>query len=114
MLGNSNKKRQISAASSGVCEPQFIPLDNDNSATQLKLIWACPNDTAPPPLEAEELICTTLLNDKIIINCVYSNGESAVTAKQTLDPIEYVIHHNNVVLSHDPYSIQRIGDIHHA
>lgn len=91
MLTNSKRKRQVGTTSSDVCEPRFIPLDV-NSAT-FKLIWACPNGTAPPSHEAEELICTTLLDSNIITNCIYSNGESAVTDVQTLEPIEYVTHH---------------------
>ena len=88
MVANSNRKRQVVGASSDVCEPRFIPL-NDDSVTFI-LVWACPNDTAPPSVEAEELICTTLLYNKIITDCIYSNGKSAITAVQTLYPIEYV------------------------
>ena len=87
MSANTNRKRQVVSTSSDVCEPRFIPLDN---SVTFKLVWACPNGTAPPSVDAEELICTTLLYNKIITNCIYSNGESAVTAVQTLDPIEYV------------------------
>ena len=94
MSANTNRKRrQVAAASSDVCEPRFIRL-NDDSAT-FKLIWACPNDdndTNPtsPSLEIQELICTTLLDKKIVTDCIYSNGESAVTDVQTLGAIEYV------------------------
>lgn len=88
MSANSNRKRQVASTSSDVCEPRFIPLKDDS--VTFKLVWACPNGTNPPSLDAEELICTTLLYNKIITGCVYSNGEPAETAVQTLDPIEYV------------------------
>ena len=95
MSANSNRKRrQVAAASSDVCEPRFIQL---NDLVTFKLIWACPNDdsdndtdTASPSLEIQQLICTTLLDKKIVTDCIYSNGESAVTDVQTLDAIEYV------------------------
>ena len=98
MSANSNRKRrQVTAVSSDICEPRFIPLNNDDSAT-FKLIWACPDDginnntstdTIPSP-EIQELICETLLDKKIVTDCIYSNGESAVTAVQGLQAIEYV------------------------
>ena len=98
MSANTNRKRrQVAAASSDVCEPRFIPLNDDS--TTFKLIWACPDDdtdndtdTTSASLEIQELICTTLLDKKIITNCIYSNGESAVIDTQTLSPIEYVIY----------------------
>lgn len=86
LLANSKRKRQVASTSSDVCEPRFIPLSVDS--VTFKLIWACPNGTTPPSQEAEELICTTLLNENIITDCIYSNGQSAVTDVQTLDPIE--------------------------
>ena len=103
MSTNSRRKRQISGTSSDVCEPRFIPL-NDNLIT-FKLIWACPNGTTPPSSDIEELICMTLLDNNIIADCIYSNGESAVTDVQSLAPIEYVTHHTTAT-SHDPYPIE--------
>ena len=97
MSANTNRKRrQVATVSSDVCEPRFIPLNDDDSAT-FKLIWACPDDrinntstnTIPSP-EIQELICETLLDKTIVTDCIYSNGESAVTAVQTLQAIEYV------------------------
>lgn len=86
MLADSRRKRQVSATSSNICEPRFIPLKD--SSTRFKLIWACPDNITPPSIrEAEELICTTLLDENIIIDCTYSNGESALTPVQMLDPI---------------------------
>jgi len=98
MLANTNRKRrQVAAVSSDICEPRFISLKDDDSAT-FRLIWACPDDgidndtdtdtyTVPSP-EIQELICETLLDKKIVTDCIYSNGESAVITVQTLQPIE--------------------------
>jgi len=63
----------------------------DGNAQTRKLIWACPSNTTPPEREAEELICSTLFAKKVIIRCVYSDGEDATpTLTQTLDPIRFV------------------------
>ena len=98
MSANTNRKRrQVAAISSDICEPRFISLKDDDAT--FKLIWACPDDginndtdtyNIPSP-EIQELICETLLDKKIVTDCIYTNGESAVITVQALQPIEYVV-----------------------
>jgi len=86
-LNRGTTKRQTTS-SDDFCEPRFLPTSTPST---FQHVWACPNGTTPPGLEALQLICETLLDTSIIDSCVFPDGSTQTSdTGNVLQPIRYV------------------------
>ena len=83
---NNNRRKRRQTSSSDFCEPRFIIDTVDQS---LKLVWACPNGTAPPDETASVFLCQILLDNDIVTLCNYPDGTTASEPiPEPLEPIK--------------------------